>query len=303
MGSPFLAIAAATPRALRRLALVVAALAGLMAVSAPAAAQGEALSPRLLDAVVKVEAKVPPDARSAATLGTEREGSGALIDNDGLIVTIGYLVMEASEVSVTIGGRRVPASVVAYDYDTGFGLLRALAPPGVRPLELGSSAALEEREPVLAAGFGGPDGAVGALVVSKRRFAGYWEYMLDEAIFTAPPHPVFGGAALIDRGGRLVGVGSLVVPDAVEGAQLPGNMFVPIDLLKPILADLLASGKADRARRPWLGVWSQESFGRVLISRVFEAGPAAAAGLAAGDLVLAVAGEPVTSLAAFYGRL
>jgi len=296
---------AAAARRLARLILLLPLMA-LLAPAPPAAAapETEALSPRLLDAVVKVESKVPPDARSAASLGTSREGNGVVIDNDGLVLTIGYLVMEANDVSITVrGDRRVPARIVAYDYDTGFGLLRASAPLGVKPLELGDSRGLAEREPVLVAAHGGTEAAIGALVTSRRRFAGYWEYMIDDAIFTAPPHPSFGGAALINKGGKLVGIGSLIVPDAVESAQLPGNMFVPIDLLKPIFGDLLASGRSATPRKPWLGIWSQEALGRVVISRVVEDGPAAAAGLAAGDLVLTVGGRPVTGLAELYRRL
>jgi S1-C subfamily serine protease len=265
------------------------------------AAEGEALSPRLLDAVVKVEAKVPPDARTAASLGASREGSGVVIDNDGLVLTIGYLMLEANEVAVVArGDKRVPAKIVAYDYDTGFGLLRASAPLDVKPMELGNSREVAERDPVLVASHGGATSAIGAIVASRRPFAGYREYMLDDAIFTAPPHPSFGGAALIDKDGKLVGIGSLIVPDAVESAQLPGNMFVPIDLLKPIFGDLLASGRSTRPRRPWLGVWSQEVLGRLFVTRVVEDSPAAAAGLQSGDLVLAVAGRPVTGLAEFY---
>ncbi|MGE0748145.1 MAG: S1C family serine protease [Rhodospirillales bacterium] len=296
---------AAAGRRLARLFLLLP-LAALLLLPLPAAAapETEALSPRLLDAVVKVESKVPPDARSAASLGTSREGNGVVIDNDGLVLTIGYLVMEANEVSVMVrGGRRVPARIVAYDYDTGFGLLRAEAPLGIKPMELGDSRGLSERDPVLVAAHGGTEAAIGALVASRRRFAGYWEYMIEDAIFTAPPHPSFGGAALIDKAGKLVGIGSLIVPDAVEEAQLPGNMFVPIDLLKPIFGDLLASGRSTAPRKPWLGIWSQEALGRVVISRVVEDGPAASAGLAAGDLVLTVGGRPVTGLAELYQRL
>ncbi|MBM3485275.1 MAG: serine protease [Alphaproteobacteria bacterium] len=260
--------------------------------------------PRLLDALVKLQAKVPADARSSATLGTEREGTGIVIDNDGLVLTIGYVMLEASEVTLGLpGGRTVPASIVAYDYETGFGLVRAAVATGVKPIELGQSATVKERDPVLVAAHGGSEAAMGAYIVSRREFAGYWEYLLDDALFTAPPHPRFGGAALLDKDGKLVGVGSLIVPNALVEPQVPGNMFLPIDLLKPILGDLLATGRSSLPRRPWLGLWTQEVMGRLFVSRVVEGSPAAQAGLEPGDLVLALAGRPVAGLADFYRRL
>jgi len=258
-----------------------------------------------LEAVVGVRATVPSDARTADTLGTERQGSGVVIDDDGLVLTIGYLIMESDTVELSLAdGRTIPAEVAAYDYDSGFGLLRPLARLGTAPAVLGESGTLEERTPVLVASFGGGAATTAAFVVSRREFAGYWEYLLDDAIFTTPPHSEFGGAALFDRHGTLLGIGSLIVGDAAGGSDpLPGNMFVPIDILKPILSDLVAHGRAAAPSRPWLGVYTEEHRGRLFVRRVAPEGPAARAGLAENDLIVAVAGAAVGGQADFYRKL
>ena len=274
-------------------------LAGLLAMGPAAAADGP------LSAVVALRSEVPAEARTARALGTERRGSGVVIDDSGLVLTIGYLVIEASRIALTVGGgRTVSASLVAYDHETGFGLVRADRPIGVKPIPLGESSALRRGSPVLAASFGGGRAAIGAYVVARREFAGWWEYMLDRAIFTAPAHPLFGGAALVDEGGRLVGIGSLMVPDAIEpGIALPGNMFVPIDALKPVLGDLIASGRSGRPVRPWLGLYPRALHGRLLVARVPPGGPADKAGVKPGDLVLGVSGTPVSTLPEYYRAL
>jgi S1-C subfamily serine protease len=257
------------------------------------------------NAVVGVKVKALANARSAQTLGVDRMGSGVLIEKDKVVLTIGYLILEAEQVEViTHAGRAVPAVVVAYDHATGFGLLRPLVPLEVKPIKLGASSRVEANHRMLIAGAGGEDALSVATVVSRRKFAGYWEYFLDSAIFTTPPRPDFGGAALIDRHGELVGIGSLFVMDAqTPGERLPGNMFVPIDLLKPILAEMLATGRQKAGMRPWLGVSSVEEDGRVKVIRVSADGPAEKAGIAPGDIILGLAGENVESLDSFYKRL
>jgi S1-C subfamily serine protease len=284
-------------------AAALLALAGI-AVS-PESVLSAASIDEVLAAVVGVSAEVPADARSAATLGTQRAGNGVVIDSDGLVLTIGYLIMEASRTTITAAdGRTVPADLVGYDYETGFGLLRAREKLGVKPLELGSAAALEEKTPVLVAGFGGREAVHGARVVSRREFAGYWEYLLDDAIFTAPIYERFGGAALIDGEGKLVGIGSLAVGDAVGPDPLvPGNMFVPIDILKPILADLLEKGRPSKPPKPWIGVITREAGGRLYVIDVSADGPAARAGLKRGDILLSVAGKAINSQADFYKKM
>ncbi len=259
----------------------------------------------LVSAVVRIKTHVNPEGRTVEGLGREREGSGILIDNDGLVLTIGYLMVEAYAAEVVDNnGRTVPASVVGYDHETGFGLLRTMEPLKLKPMPLGKSADVKERDPVLVASFGGPDMVAGAYVVAKREFAGNWEYMLDEALFTAPPHPAWSGAALINREGKLVGVGSLIVGDAGGGSdKTPGNMFVPIDRLLPVLGDLISDGRVAGPGRPWLGVNTDELRGRLFVSRVTPGGPADKAGLKRGDVVVGVNGEPPKNLADFYRKV
>lgn len=259
----------------------------------------------VLNAVVRVQTEINPTARTAKTLGIERDGHGVVIDSSGLVLTIGYLILEAHSIRV-IGpdGASQPANLVAYDSETGFGLIRTQNPISVRPMRLGSSAQLNAGSGVIVAGYGGKRNTIRAAVVSRRDFAGYWEYLLPDAIFTQPPFPVFGGAALIDQTGRLVGIGSLIVGDAKQGSGVsPGNMFIPIDALKPILGDLIASGRSENPARPWIGVYTEELRKRIFVSRLASDGPGAAAGVAVGDIVVSIGGEPITGVTDFYRKL
>jgi S1-C subfamily serine protease len=277
-------------------------LAILALAAAPALAQDT--PEQTLSAVVAVNAKSLPNARSAATLGTQRRGAGALI-GDGYVLTIGYLVIESEAIEVTgADGKVVPATLAGYDHASGFGLLKLAAPLAGRPLPLGDSAALAEREAALVATTSEREGVSLVYIVSRRAFTGNWEYQLDSAIFTYPAVDAWSGAPLIGPHGELLGIGSLIVPDAGGvGSENPGNMFVPVELLKPILADLMKSGRRSGAPRPWLGVNADEVRGRLFVSRVSPEGPAARAGLQADDIVLAVAGQEVTTLAEFYRRV
>ena len=286
----------------RRGLLVILAL----VLAVPAHLRGQEFSAETFNSVVKVRAEVPAGARTAATLGPVREGSGVVIDSNGLVLTIGYLILEASRVQVTdFAGKTVPARILGYDHATGFGLLRARSSAAAaRPLPLGLSRDLARGAEVLILSWAekGPSGQ-GAYVVSRRAFAGYWEYLLERAIFTAPHNANFGGAALIDKGGSLLGIGSLQVPQAIPGQPVPGNMFVPIDLLKPILSDLTQKGRSGVSPRPWLGAQMEEAGGHVIIRRVSRGGPAAGSGLEAGDLVAGVGGVAVKGLADVYRKI
>jgi S1-C subfamily serine protease len=256
-------------------------------------------------AVVGVKVKALADARSNATLGQEREGSGVMIGKDGLVLTISYLVLEADQVEVVDHhGQKVPATIVAYDHATGFGLVRPLAPIAARPIRLGSAAPVSQLDRLMIVTGGEEQNISIATVVSKRLFAGYWEYLIDDAIFTSPPRLDHSGAALINKEGELVGIGSLFVLDALApGEKLPGNMFVPVDLLRPVLDELVRTGRHSAGRRPWLGVNSLEEDGRVKVVQVNEESPAAQAGIEAGDIILSIDGESIDSLQGFYQAL
>ena len=253
-------------------------------------------------AIVGIKAEVPADARTSDTLGRQRSGTGVVIDSGGLVLTIGYLILEASSVDLYPGdGKRVPADIVAYDHDTGFGLVRATLPLGVTPLRLGSSKDVAIGEPLLVLSRDGALGGRETKLAGRREFAGYWEYLLPDALFTAPPHASFAGAALIDHDERLVGIGSLLVSDATAPqVDSPGNMFVPTDALEPILGDLLALGHRDGPAHPWVGVSAQEHGGHLIVRSVADHGPAAMAGVRPGDILTAVGGTQVDSLAELY---
>ncbi|GLQ56737.1 S1C family serine protease [Devosia nitrariae] len=255
-----------------------------------------------LPSIVAVRAHIPEDAFTATTLGILREGSGVVIGEDGLVLTIGYLITEAEEVWLTAqDGRVIAAHVLAYDQVTGFGLVQALGPLDLPALEFGNSAEAEVGASVIFAD--GVGQSVRSRIVAKQEFAGYWEYLLDEAIFTAPAHPSWGGAALIGEDGRLLGIGSLRLQMIRNGETVDINMAVPINLLPPILDDLVTRGEANRPPRPWLGVFSAESDGEVVVMSVAEKGPAAEAGLRRGDIISDIRDGKVDGLADFYRKV
>jgi S1-C subfamily serine protease len=272
--------------------------------STPAPAETGSLE-ELISAVVKIKTHINPEGRTVQGLGRDREGTGILIDADGLILTIGYLMVEAYAAEViTNDGRTLPASIVGYDHETGFGLLRTIEPLKIKPFTLGKIADVKEKDVVVVASGGGASNVVPALVVSKREFVGNWEYLLDEAIYTSPPHPSWSGAALINREGKLIGVGSLIVGDAAGTKENnPGNVFVPIDRLAPILGDLLTEGRPSGPGRPWLGMNADDTHGRLMVGRVTPGGPADKAGVKRGDVIISVNGEATTSLPDFYRKV
>jgi S1-C subfamily serine protease len=257
-----------------------------------------------LDSVVLLRAQIPEDAFTAPILGTERAGNGVVIGEDGLVVTIGYLITEAESIWLTTNrGVVVPGHALGYDQSTGFGLVLPLGPLGVRPLPRASAAGLQANSEVIVIGHGGRAHSLKANIIAKREFAGYWEYLLDEALFTAPAHPQWGGAALLGQDGRLLGVGSLLVQESAGGRAVDGNMFVPIDLLAPILQEMQSLGRAARPARAWLGIYTAEMDGQLVIGGLAPGGPAERAGVTLGDLVLEVGGERVASLAQMYRRI
>jgi S1-C subfamily serine protease len=270
----------------------------------PKEAEAERQIAELMSAVVHVRMRALPDARSSATLGPNREGSGIVIE-PGWVLTIGYLVIEPDAIEVTtLNNRTLPATLAGYDHASGFGLLRVQGDLGVKALPLGVSGALGVRETVLVVPHHGQENASIAQVMSKRRFTGSWEYLLDSAIFTSPPSYTWAGAALVNREFQLVGVGSLLVRDTVEpGVPQPGNMFVPTNLLKPILPQLKERGRVAGPPRPWLGLATEEVQGRLFVTRVSPESPADLAGIRQGDIVMSVGKDTVKTHVELYERI
>jgi S1-C subfamily serine protease len=258
---------------------------------------------RVLGSVVGLHSIIPPDAFSADSLGTERAGNGVVID-DGLVLTIGYLITEAESVWLHLGdGRVVEGHALGSDSTTGFGLVQALGRLDLDSLPLGSSAEAEIGDRVVVGGAGGRTRSVASHIAAKQEFAGYWEYLLDQAIFTHPAHPNWGGTGLISSRGELIGIGSLQLEREREGKAEHVNMIVPIDLLKPILDDLRKFGRVNKPARPWLGMFSTEVENKVVVVGISSKGPAARAELKAGDVILAVKGEKISSQIQFYRKL
>ena len=259
----------------------------------------------MLSSLVSVRSQVPENALTAPVLGTERMGNGVVIGDRGPVLTIGYLVTEAQTLWITDrGGAAVPGHVLGYDQESGFGLVQALQPLPAPAMELGTSAECGVGDPVIIAGHGGGDALVTGHIIAKREFAGYWEYVLDEALFTAPAHPNWGGAALVGADGRLLGVGSLLVQTvSSSGEQAGANMIVPIDLLKPILEDMKHYGRPNRPARPWLGFLVQDIGDHLVVASVYDDCPADRAGVEVGDLVVEVAGESIDELAELFRKV
>jgi serine protease Do len=261
---------------------------------------------KALPSVVGVQTTIPENRRSAKTLGSEREGHGTIIDDEGLIVTIGYLIMEADTVTITDNdGRELPASIVGYDYESGFGLVRTTVPPRVKPMRFGDSDSLSLRSEAYVAGAGGEKAALKVKVAGRREFAGYWEYLLDNAIFTVPAYPLWGGSALVGSDGSLLGVGSLLVQEALGAGSpaFPGNMYVPINRLKPIFEELVQTGGISTPPRPWLGLYTVEHMGQLVIGGISDGGPADRAGLQRGDILQSLNGDVLDDVPDFYKKL
>ena len=257
-----------------------------------------------LDAVVLLRAEIPDDAFTASILGTERAGNGVVISESGMVLTIGYLITEASVIWLaTNKGTVVGGYPMAYDQATGFGLVQPLGKLGVKPIERGSASSIRVGENVVLAGHGGRAHALKATVFARREFAGYWEYVLDEALFTAPAHPQWGGSALIGADGKLAGIGSLLVQEKIDAGTIQGNMIVPIDLLAPILDDMTKTGRANRAPHPWLGMYATEAGERLVVAGLAPGAPAERAGVHVGDAVIAVGGEKPKSLADLWRKV
>ena len=257
-----------------------------------------------LDSVVALRAEIPDDAFTARILGTDRVGNGVVIRDDGLVLTIGYLITEAETVWLTANdGSVVQGHPLAYDFATGFGLVLPLGRLGLPVLERGSATSVAADDDVFVIAHGGRPHALKATVFAKREFAGFWEYLLDTALFTTPPHPEWSGAALVDDDGRLIGIGSLLLQETVGDDTVDGNLFVPIDLLEPILDDLVQTGRSAAPPRPWLGMYTADRDGRLVVNGLANGGPAERAGVQVGDLVIAVGSERVASFSELFRQI
>jgi len=256
---------------------------------------------RALDAVVQVRVEVPEDAYTASTLGTERAGNGVAIREDGLVLTIGYLITEAEQIWLTTNrGMVVPGWPLAYDRATGFGLIQPLGKLELPYLRSGLTADVKVGDSAFVIGHGGRAHSLKTRLVAKREFAGYWEYLLDEALFTAPAHPQWGGTALLDSLGDIVGIGSLLVQEKINDETIHVNMFVPIDLLAPILDAMLSTGRSPQPPNPWLGMSAQDPEGKLVVARLSPGGPAQRAGVKVGDMVLGIGAQRVHGLADMF---
>jgi S1-C subfamily serine protease len=258
----------------------------------------------ILRAVVGIRSKIPKEAISAQTLGTARDGSGVVIDSTGLILTVGYLVLEASEIEIIRpGGKIIPAKFIGYDSESGLSLIKATKPLKLKPVNIGNSASIKPGSRVMIVSHAGMPPVSAAQVVSRRPFAGYWEYLVDNAIYVSPPHKNYVGAVLFGEDGLVKGIGSMSVNDAIAPhVRLPGNMFVPVNAFKPVMLDLLDKGRPSGPERPWMGVHINEVDGKVKIVRIIKDGPADFAGIKSGDIIVGINGKPVKSMKALYER-
>lgn len=254
-----------------------------------------------LESMVSIYAQVPERAFTASLLGTERRGHGAVIDEDGLILTVGYVISEADSLLVTTAsGEVIPGYVVAYDYESGFGLARTIEPLDLEPIPLGTSATLHRGDSAVIISSGGQGDMLETQIIAIQDFAGRWEYLMENAIYVSPAHEDWGGTALLDGNGRLCAVGSLMVEQQSGDESTSANMFMPIDALMPVLDELREFGQRQGMSRPWLGMLTEEDAGKLVVVGVYRSCPAAEAGIRPGDTILETDGEPVRDLASFF---
>lgn len=254
-----------------------------------------------INSVVKVRTSIPAAAFTADVLGTERIGSGVLINNSGLILTVGYLVTEAETVWLTTNlNQSIPGHVVAYDQSSGLGLVQALGSLDIDASELDSSDLITVNDDIFFISYGGIEHSLCSKISRIDEFAGYWEYLLEAAIYTSPPHPQWGGAAVFNKKGHIIGIGSLFLQEIFEGQNLQGNLAIPTSILKSIMGDMLEFGRSSAPARPWLGMYAVESEKTLTVNSLARYGPAELAGVLQGDKVVGVGEESVSTLANFF---
>ena len=258
---------------------------------------------RFYESIVSVSSIVPPEARTAASLGVEREGNGVAIDEKH-ILTIGYIVIESETIEIGLSdGQKLPAKLVGYDPTSGFGVIKSVVPLKMAPLQLGNSDNINSEQDLLI--LPSPNRGAGSIVrsVSRRPFTGWWEYFVDSPIYTTPPNGLWAGAPILNGNGEILGIGSLFVSEAVPGIPSPGNMSVPINLLKPILGDLISSGRRKNKIQPFLGISSDDSNDQIIVTRVNKGGPAFQAGIKPQDIIVTINGSQISDLKSFYEKV
>ena len=258
---------------------------------------------RFYESIVSVRSTVPAGARTASSLGVEREGNGVAIDENH-ILTIGYIVIESESIEIGLSdGRRLPAKLVGYDHTSGFGIIKSVVPLNMPHLQLGNSDNINSKQDLLI--LPSPNRGGGSIVrsVSRRPFTGWWEYFVENPIYTTPANGLWAGAPILTENGEILGIGSLFVSEAVPGISSPGNMSVPINLLKPILEDLISSGRRKSKIQPYLGISSDDSNDQVIVTRVSNGGPAFEAGIRPQDVIMTINGSQVSNLKSFYEKI
>jgi S1-C subfamily serine protease len=299
------------PRATRLVAVLLLALPAL--VTAAPQSGAPRLDPKTVSAlpshiqhvapaVVGIHVEVPSDRPSAATLGAERWGSGVLFDATGYALTVSYVLIDAARVDVVLrDGRKVEGKVAGLDLESGLGVIKLEGPGPWPAASLGDSTRMAVGDITGTVGMD-EDGALIATpgtVKSIRAFAASWEYMLDRALFVAPYNSAFGGAALVDQTGAVVGITSLRLGEATYM-----NLAIPIEQFLGDREELIAKGRVEsRKPRPWLGLYTRETDDGLVVAGVSPIGPARSAGFRPGDRIVRVNGEEVSGQADFYRRL
>jgi S1-C subfamily serine protease len=255
----------------------------------------------VVPATVAVAVEVPETHPSAAILGTERLGTGVVVDRAGLLLTVNYVVIGASSVEVTLlDETRVDGRVVAHDFASGLAVIEISA-HGLAALDLCPSSALGVGQDIFIVAAAGENKrrANSGMITSIAPFDAYWDYSLDRAITTTAMNPGLGGAPLLDSHGRVAGIASL---DLNEIGRF--TLAIPVDDFLTHRNELLQHGRrVSRPARAWVGLYCYTFRDHVVIAGVLPGTPAEQAGLAAGDVVLTVDGQTIANRHELYSAL